>query len=264
MTTSPSRRGSRLDCSDTARPTARRSTTWSWSSRSPSSPRWSSPRAPSRSPSPRSRAATTSARARYCLGDQVDVRQSGQFVGLVGPTASGAGKLRFENGRADRRRDLPRRRQASRCERPSATACWQARWRDDPLQAEFAREPPRPGRPEAVAARLHRRRVQARAALGLPRRQDRARAATETSLELEGAGVHGEVDVRRGREDHRRGHLRAGRRGRGRRRRPANRELTLTLTRAERARGRPPSEKSPPRSREFPRRWPPSSSPSRS
>ena len=104
------------------------------------------------------------------------------------------------------------------------------------------REPPDAGRPEAGAARLGRRRVQARAALGLPGREDRAHRVLE-GARARGQGRQRRARLRRRGQDHRHGHLRERRRGRGHRRRlqPRHRPHAGRATQAPE--GAPPTEK---------------------
>ncbi|MEA2133450.1 MAG: hypothetical protein QOC68_1359 [Solirubrobacteraceae bacterium] len=79
-----------------------------------------------------------------CLGDQVDVRQSGQFASMQRADGSGAGKLRFKQGRLTGEVScLKGGKQSLRATvRGGAVA---GTLGTDPLKADFAREPPDPG-----------------------------------------------------------------------------------------------------------------------
>src|SRR5215210_6525348 len=79
-----------------------------------------------------------------CLGDQVDFRQSGQFASVQRADGSGAGKLRFEDGRLTGEVTCA----AGGAQPLRATVrggAVQGTVGRDPLKAEFAREPPDPG-----------------------------------------------------------------------------------------------------------------------
>src|SRR5215210_2846076 len=84
------------------------------------------------------------AQGQACLGDQVDVRQSGQFASIQRADASGAGKIRFEQGRLSGEVScLKGGRQPLRATVRSGVI--QGTLGDQPLKADFAREPPDPG-----------------------------------------------------------------------------------------------------------------------
>ena len=128
-----------------------------------------------------------------CLGEQIDLRQSGQFVGLRRADGSEAGKLRFKDAAPDRRR----RAAASGGTRPLAGhRSRRRRHRHRRRRAAAGRVRARaagPGGAEALAARLGGGRVQARAPLRLPRRQDRADRATAARSSSRARSVHGEL-----------------------------------------------------------------------
>ena len=90
-----------------------------------------------------------------CLGQEFDVKQSGQFVSLDGAGELG-GALRFEQGEADRRRDLRGRPSGRRPPCAGRRAHARAdRRRTGPCLA--GARPAGPGRPEAPRSDRHRR-----------------------------------------------------------------------------------------------------------
>src|SRR5215210_5382751 len=79
-----------------------------------------------------------------CLGDQIDLRQSGQFVGAQRADGSRAGKLRFKEGRLTGEASCLKG--AERPLRATVRAgVVEGTLGDAPLKADFAREPPDPG-----------------------------------------------------------------------------------------------------------------------
>ena len=130
-------------------------------------------------------------RGQACLGEQIDLRQSGQFVGLRRADGSEAGKLRFQ---------APRLTGEASC-RSGGTRPLRATVRDGavagtvggvPLQAEFAREPPdageqKPSPPGSVAGEY--KLVPRSACLG----GHIELIGDGRALELEGEKVHGEL-----------------------------------------------------------------------
>jgi len=186
-----------------------------------------------------------------CLGDQVDLRQSGQFVGLRRTDGSGAGKLRFENGRLTGEATcLDGDKQPLRATVRDGVV--EGTLGDEPLKADFAREPPdagaqKPSPPGSIEGEY--KLVPRSACLG----GKVELVGDGNTLEVEGKSVHGEVEYGEagkitgavtcapGDEAEVAGTA-------------SNQELTLTLTRAQPPEGAPPSEKvSAQKVREFPR-----------
>jgi Kef-type K+ transport system membrane component KefB len=83
-------------------------------------------------------------RGSECLGQRIDLRQSGQFVGLQRADGANAGGLRFRDGRLQgdvtcrNGRQVPLRATRGRTTLAGTLG-------DAPLRATFAREPPEPG-----------------------------------------------------------------------------------------------------------------------
>ena len=120
-----------------------------------------------------------------CLGKQVDLRQSGQFISAQRPDGESAGKLRLHDPRltgtvqciAGGERELVARVRAGIIAGTLGAA---------PLRAEFKRDPPPPGSPAPARPALARRQLQAPATLGLPGRRASSSRASGRRVELKG------------------------------------------------------------------------------
>ncbi len=175
-----------------------------------------------------------------CLGDQIELRQSGQFVGLRRADGSGAGKLRFKAPRLTGEAScLEGGTQPLRATVRSGVV--EGTVGDEPLKAEFAREPPdagaqKPSPPGSVEGEY--RLVPRSACLG-GRIELHGSGRT---LELEGKNVKGELvygdagkltgsaTCSAGDEAELAGSA-------------SNREITLTVIRAQPPEGAPPAER---------------------
>jgi Kef-type K+ transport system membrane component KefB len=125
-----------------------------------------------------------------CVGEQIDIRQSGQFVSLQRADGSGAGKLRFEDGKLTGDVSC-----AEGGKQPLDSTVKDGAIKgtvgDEPFAAEFAREPPDPGAqkpapPGSVAGEY--KLVPRSACLG----GKIEFTGSSKALELEGKGVTGE------------------------------------------------------------------------
>jgi Kef-type K+ transport system membrane component KefB len=175
-----------------------------------------------------------------CLGDAFDLRQSGQFVSLQRADGSGAGKLRFENGKlmGDVSCLKGGKQPFDGTVDDGAVAGTVG---DADLAAEFAREPPDPGAqkpapPGAIAGEY--KLVPRSACLG----GKIELTGTSKALELESKGAHGELTY--GDAGKVAGTVTCAGGDEGEVTGAASlRDMTLTIVREQPPEGAPPSEK---------------------
>ena len=152
-----------------------------------------------------------------CLGDQVDLRQSGQFVSMQRADGSTVGKLRFENDRLTG--DVSCLEGGTQpLEAEHSGQRFVGTVGDERAAARLRPRPAGPRRPEAGAAREHPRRLQVRPALRLPGRKGRADRPEQRGRARGRRGRARRAHVLRG-QSQRHGHLRRRRGGGGRRHR---------------------------------------------
>src|SRR5215210_6642388 len=191
------------------------------------------------------------AQGQACLGEQVDVRQSGQFISLQRADGSGAGKLRFEDGRLTG--DVSCAAGGSQPLRATVRGgAVQGTIGREPLKAEFAREPPDPGaqKPQPPASVTGEYKLVPRSAClgGKIELEGPASALEVAGKKVAGELAYGDagkltgtVTCAAGDEAEVAGTA-------------SNRDLTLALTRAEPPEGAPAAEKlSASKIREFPK-----------
>ena len=141
-----------------------------------------------------------------CLGDTFDVRQSGQFVSVQRADASGAGKLRFENG--ELKGDLTCAEGGKQpLDATVKDGVIAGTIGDEAFNADFAREPPdagaqKPAPPGAVSGEY--KLVPRSACLG----GKVELTGSSKALELEGQGRPRGARLRRCGQAHRHRHLR--------------------------------------------------------
>jgi Kef-type K+ transport system membrane component KefB len=186
-----------------------------------------------------------------CLGDQIDVRQSGQFASMQRADGSGAGKLRFKQGRLTGKVScLKGGKQPLRATvRAGAVA---GTLGDAPLKADFAREPPDPGaqKPSPPGAVKGDYKLVPRSACFGGKIE---LTGSSSALELAGKNVKGKLVYADAGKLTGRATCAAGDEAQivGT---ASNRDLNLTITRAQPPEGAPPSEKiSAQKIREFPK-----------
>ena len=125
-----------------------------------------------------------------CLGPKVDIKQSGRFVSLGNPRGTVSGKLEVDKkGHLTGDVDCLKGGGPARSTRTRPNSELKGTLGGKPVSADLKRDPPAAGHAEGARAELGRRRLQAGAALGLPR-----------------PGVHAQ------RQEHRRASRRAARR----------------------------------------------------
>jgi Kef-type K+ transport system membrane component KefB len=175
-----------------------------------------------------------------CLGDQIDLRQSGQFVSVLRADGSGAGKLRFKAGQLTGPVSC-----AAGGSRPLraivAKGALAGRLGAAPVKADFAREPPDPGaqKPSPPGSVKGRYKLVPRSAClgGTIELAGAASALALTGKNVKGKVAYGDAGKLTGTVTCSAGDTAqlAGT--------ASNRDLSLTLTRANPPQGAPPVEK---------------------